>query len=83
MPSWTVDARGRLDCDDVTALNVRQMAGSVAAFASDDRPSMVVTEPKGRPLPVTQEGGELVISYESLSWDGLPSGPSGHPPHIP
>jgi hypothetical protein len=71
MPSWSVDAPKRLDFDDVTALNVRLMAGSVAVLASDDRPSMVVTELKGRPLQVTQEGGELTISYESLSWDGL------------
>jgi hypothetical protein len=71
MPSWTVDAPERLDFDDVTALNVRLMAGSVAVLASDDRPSLVVTELKGRPLQVTKEGGELTISYESLSWDGL------------
>jgi Putative adhesin len=71
MPSWTVDAPKRLDFDDVTVLNVRLMAGSVAVLASDDRPSMVVTELKGRPLQVTQEGGELTISYESLSWEGL------------
>jgi Putative adhesin len=71
MPSWTVDAPKRLDFDDVTALNVRLMAGSVAILASDDRPSMVVTELKGRPLQVTQEGGVLTISYESLSWEGL------------
>ena len=30
-----------------------------------------VTELKGRPLQVTQDGGELTISYESLSWEGL------------
>src|SRR6202161_4390439 len=71
MPSWTVDAPKRLDFDDVTALNVRLIAGSVAVLASDDRPSMVVTELKGLPLQVTQEGGELTISYESLSWEGL------------
>jgi DUF4097 and DUF4098 domain-containing protein YvlB len=34
MPSWTVDAPKRLDFDDVTALNVRLMAGSVAVLAS-------------------------------------------------
>ena len=71
MPSWTVDAPKRLDFDDVTALNVRLMAGSVAVLASDDRPSMTVTELKGRPLQVTQEGGELTISYESLTWEGI------------
>jgi Putative adhesin len=71
MPSWTLDAPRRLDFDDVTALKVRLMAGSVAVLASDDRPSMVITELTGRPLQVTQEGGELTISYESLSWEGL------------
>jgi DUF4097 and DUF4098 domain-containing protein YvlB len=71
MPSWTVDAPKRLDFGDVTALKVRLMAGSVAVLASDDRPSMTVTELTGRPLQVTEEGGELTISYESLSWDGL------------
>ena len=71
MPGWIVDAPERLDFDDVTALNVRLMAGSVAVLASDDRPSMVVTELKGRPLQVSKEGGELTISYESLSWEGL------------
>ena len=71
MPSWTVDVPKRLDFDDVTALNVRLMDGSVAVLASDDRPSIVVTELKGRPLQVTEEGGELTISYESLTWEGL------------
>jgi hypothetical protein len=72
MPSWTVDAPKRLDFDDVTALNVRLMAGSVAVLASDDRPSLVVTELQGRPLQVSQsDDGELTIAYESLSWEGL------------
>jgi Putative adhesin len=71
MPSWTVDAPKRLDFDGVTALNVRLMAGSVAVLASDDRPSVTVTELKGRPLLLTQEGGELTVSYESLTWEGL------------
>jgi hypothetical protein len=71
MPSWTVDAPKRLDFDDVSALNVRLAAGSVAVLASDERPSMVVSEIEGRPLQVSQEGGELTVSYESLSWDGL------------
>ena len=69
MPSWTVDAPKRLDFDDVTALNVRLMAGSVAVLASDDRPSLVVTELKGRPLQVSQSAdGELTVAYEVLSW---------------
>jgi hypothetical protein len=72
MPSWTVDAPKRLDFDDVTALNVRLMAGSVAVLASDERPSVVITELKGRPLQISQgDDGELTISYESLTWDGL------------
>ena len=38
MTRWTVDAPMSLDFDDVTALNVRLIAGTVAVLASDDRP---------------------------------------------
>jgi hypothetical protein len=71
MSSWTVDRPTSLDFDEVTAVNVRLVGGTVAVLATDDRPSLVVTELKGRPLQVSHEGGTLTISYESLSWDGL------------
>jgi DUF4097 and DUF4098 domain-containing protein YvlB len=40
-------------------------------LASDEAPSLVVTELRGRPLQVSHVDGTLTISYESLSWDGL------------
>ena len=71
MTSWTVDAPTALEFDDVTELNVRLMAGTVAVLVSDERPSLVVSEMSGRPFVVNHEGGALTISYESLSWEGL------------
>jgi hypothetical protein len=71
MPYWTVDAPSNLDFDEVTALNVRLMGGTVAVLASDDTPSLMVSELSGRPLQVTHEAGVLTVSYESLSWEGL------------
>jgi hypothetical protein len=70
MARWTVDAPTTLQFDDVTALNVRLIAGTVAVLASD-KPSLVVSDLTGRPLQVSLEDGVLTVSYESLSWDGL------------
>jgi hypothetical protein len=71
MRSWTIDEPTVLDLDEVTELKVRLVAGTVAVLATDDRPSVVVTELRGRPLQVSHENGTLTISYEALSWDGL------------
>ena len=71
MTHWTVDAPTALDFDDVTELNVRLMGGTVAVLASDDRPSLAISELSGRPLQVSHSGGILTVSYDSLSWDGL------------
>jgi hypothetical protein len=71
MSSWTVDAPTSLDFDDVTALNVRLIGGTVAVLATDDRPSLVVSEVTGRPLQVGYSGGVLTISYETLTWERL------------
>ena len=71
MTRWTVDVPTALNLDDVTELNVRLIGGTVAVPASDDRPSLAVSELSGRPLLVTHEDGVLTISYESLSWEGL------------
>src|ERR1700753_1631580 len=71
MSRWTVDAPTALDFDDVTQLNVRLMAGTVAVLASADRPAIAVSELSGRPLQVSHEDGILTVAYDSLSWDGL------------
>ena len=71
MARWTVDKPMALDLDDVRSLNVRLIAGTVAVLASDDRPSVVVSELSGRPILVSHEDGVLTVAYESLSWEGL------------
>jgi Putative adhesin len=71
MTSWTVDAPTVLEFDEVTELNVRLMAGTVAVLVSDERPSLIVSELSGRPFSVHHEGGVLTVTYESLSWEGL------------
>jgi hypothetical protein len=71
MPSWTVDGPTSLDFDEVTAVNVRLAAGTVAVLATDERPSFVVTEVSGRPLRVSHEDGTLTVGYESPALDGL------------
>jgi hypothetical protein len=71
MPRWTVDAPTSLDFDDVTALQVRLIAGTVAVMATDERPSVVVSDISGRPLQVGYDSGTLTIAYETLSWERL------------
>ena len=71
MPRWTVDAPTRLDFDDVTTLQVRLIDGTVAVLATDDSPSVVVSDIHGRPLQVSYDLGALTIGYEVLSWERL------------
>ena len=71
MPSWTVDTPTSLDFDNVTALQVRLIAGTVAVMATDDKPSVLVTDISGRPLQVFYDDGTLTIAYETLSWERL------------
>lgn len=73
MPYWTVDEPTSLEFDEVTALRVRLIAGTVAVMATGDRPSMVVSDIRGRALQVSHSGGTLTIAYdyEKLSWDRL------------
>src|ERR1700759_1216633 len=71
MPQWTVDAPTRLAFDDVTALKVRTIAGSVAVLATSEAPALDITSISGLPLVVSHDDGVLTISYEDLTWDGL------------
>src|ERR1700750_2372480 len=71
MPQWTVDAPTRLAFDDVTALRVRAIAGSVAVLANSEAPALDITSISGPPLLVSHDDGVLTISYEDLTWDGL------------
>ena len=71
MPRWTIDSPRSLDFDDVAALRVRVISGSVAILASQDAPSLDIASLVGQPLLVTHEAGILTITYEDLQWDGL------------
>lgn len=71
MPQWTVDAPTRLAFDDVTALRVRAIAGSVAVLATSEAPALDIASISGQPLVVSHDEGVLTISYEDLTWDGL------------
>jgi Putative adhesin len=71
MANWTLEAPTSLDFDDVTALRVRLMSGSVAVLATDAKPSLEVASVTGDPLEVTYEDGVLTITHENLTWEGL------------
>ena len=71
MANWTLEAPTSLDFDDVTALRVRLMSGSVAVLATDGKPCLDVASVTGDPLEVTYEDGVLTITHENLTWEGL------------
>ncbi len=71
MPHWTVDAPTSIDLADVTTLQVRLIDGTVAVLASDDVPSVVISEIRGRPLQVSYDSGALTVGYDALSWEQL------------
>ncbi|WP_182909780.1 DUF4097 family beta strand repeat-containing protein [Microbispora sp. H13382] len=72
MPQYTIDSPGRLTFGEVTALNVRVVAGRLAVLASDGPPTLEVTEVDGAPLVVTHDDdGRLTVAYKDLTWDGI------------
>jgi Putative adhesin len=71
MAHWTIEAPTSLDFDDVTGLRVRLIAGSVAVLASDEKPTLEVSNVSGDPLQVTYEDGVLTITHQNLSWEDL------------
>jgi Putative adhesin len=71
MSQWKIDAPTTMEFDDVTALRVRLVGGSVAVLAAEGTSSLEVSSLEGDPLQVTFENGLLTIAHENLSWDGL------------
>ena len=71
MTSWTISEPTELDFDRVKALRVRIVAGSVNVVGTDDAARLEVTELEGPPLLATLEDGELVVTYEDVSWRGI------------
>jgi hypothetical protein len=71
MGQWTVDQPTSLEFEDVTALKVRLIAGSVAVLASDGPGSLDIESVNGEPLQVSYESGALTVTHPNLTWDGL------------
>ena len=71
MAHWSIEAPTSKEFDDVTALRVRLIAGSVAVLATDGTPTLDVANVSGDPLDVTYEDGMLTITHENLTWEGL------------
>jgi len=71
MPQWTVGTPTTLDFDQVTALRVRAISGSVAVLSTDERACLDIDSISGQPLLVSHSDGVLTVSYEDLTWEGL------------
>jgi Toastrack DUF4097 len=71
MPRWTVEDPITLGFDQVTALRVRAVAGSVAVLSTGERPGLDIDRIAGPPLEVSHDGGVLTVSYPELTWDGV------------
>ncbi len=71
MSQWKIDTPTTMEFDDVTALRVRLVGGSVAVLAAEGTSSLEVSSLEGDPLQVTFENGLLTIAHENLSWEGL------------
>jgi hypothetical protein len=71
MSQWKIDTPTTMEFDDVTALRVRLVGGSVAVLAAEGTSSLEVSSLEGDPLQVTYDNGLLTIAHENLSWEGL------------
>lgn len=71
MTRWTVAEPRTIDLDDVVALRVRLISGSVAVLSTGERPCLDIGRLTGQPLLVSHEAGILTITYPDLTWEGL------------
>jgi hypothetical protein len=71
MSRWSIDAPTTLDFDDVAALRVRAVSGTVAVLSTGDRPRLDISSLTGQPLQVSHDAGILTISYPDLTWEGV------------
>jgi hypothetical protein len=70
MATWTIDEPQKLTFDTVRRLRVRTVAGGVGVVATDDRPTLEVSQLDGPPLRVRHQDGELEVEYEWSGWQG-------------
>jgi uncharacterized protein YaiE (UPF0345 family) len=71
MTGWMISEPTELEFGTVKVLRVRVVGGSVSVVGTDDTARLEVTELDGPPLQVSLEDGELVVTYEDVSWRGI------------
>jgi hypothetical protein len=73
MPEWSVTEPQKLTFDSrVSDLRVRLVSGTVNVVGTEESSARLeVSEIKGPPLVVTEEGGRLTVAYEDLPWKGF------------
>jgi hypothetical protein len=71
MTTWTIAEPADLEFDQVKVVRIRVVGGSVNVVGTDETARLEVTELDGPPLSVSLEDGELVISYDDLSWRSI------------
>ncbi|MCT4354473.1 DUF4097 domain-containing protein [Streptomyces sp. Je 1-79] len=73
MTEWSVAEPTKLTLTDpVTRLQVRVVNGTVNVVGTDESTARLeVSDIKGPPLIVTQEGSTLTVTYEDLHWKGF------------
>lgn len=71
MGRWTIEEPASIALDTLTDLKIRVVAGHIDVLVTDERPRIEVTEVQGPPLLVREEDGEVVVTYEDLTWEGL------------
>ncbi|OIJ89268.1 hypothetical protein BIV25_34780 [Streptomyces sp. MUSC 14] len=73
MPEWSVTEPQKLTFDSrVSDLRVRLVSGTVNVVGTEEGSARLeVSEIKGPPLVVTEEGGRLTVAYEDLPWKGF------------
>ncbi|MFJ3581046.1 DUF4097 family beta strand repeat-containing protein [Streptomyces sp. NPDC090127] len=73
MTEWSVSEPTKLTLTDpVTCLQVRVVNGTVNVVGTDESTARLeISEIKGPPLVVTQEGPTLTVTYEDLHWQGF------------
>lgn len=71
MGRWTIEEPASIALDTPSDLKIRVVAGHIDVLVADDRPRIEIAEIQGPPLLVREENGEVVVTYEDLTWEGL------------
>ncbi|MEU5881896.1 DUF4097 family beta strand repeat-containing protein [Spirillospora sp. NPDC047279] len=70
MSRWTIEEPATLGFDGVVALKATLIAGNISVLATEDTPSIQISEVDGPPLVITHEAGMLTVTHERI-WEGV------------